>query len=369
MKGESCAGSASDAGQLALLSPKGDRVGLACAKVDSTALAFPAHMRPIARHLWIEAKPTQFDITIPAETRYFRNESGELGLYAIFMYHADEGTTPQFAVASTVELSEDPEESKHAGTNLADQTRTVELRSGWREAVRLGVPASASEEELWAVCRGAAGIHVGLTAPGLDASPVPPATEGGVIAPPPPTKEEPPPCSEGQVVWGDLSDFGTVPANTPKKIPIPGWPDGAEFSRTGGVALAYTPPATLDGVFYSILGQRIHWEGTLPYVDIAPPVSGTITFDFTRAATTRGERWRFVLGQGGTGGSPEEGPLTIQSSVPLYKLGQVRRLPRLQLRARALSLRGRQADRRCDGRCDRRQGALGGARPLNSDRM
>lgn len=323
VRGQACAGTASDSGRLALLLPPQINLGWACAKVDSTALAYPMHLRPIARHVWIEGKPTDLDVMIPAETRYLKSSSGELGLYGIFTYsYSDERLAPRFTVASRLELSADPEEGKHAGTNLADQTRSAELRSGFRDAVKLGLPASATQDELWAACAGSTGTTVVLTAPGLDPTPPPSASEGGEILQPPPPTEPPPPCSAGQIVWNDLSGVGTVPENTPHAIPIPGWPQGATFSRTDGIAVPYTPPATENGGFFTNSGQPVSWQGSFPYLDILPPVGGTITFDFKAAATTRGERWRFVLGQGGTSGSAGEGPVTIQSNVPLYALGK-----------------------------------------------
>lgn len=146
-------------------------------------------------------------------------------------------------------------------------------------------------------------------------------------------------CGEAQVSWNDLDGALTsaqvINTANPLQFPIP-LPDGlgdvnVTFSRTGNeeVVQPYTPPATQDGSFAldGLSEVSLAWQGSFPYIDVlaggpSPGVNGEVRFSFDRSAEQLGSGWRYIIGVGGTSGSPLEGPTTITSSQPLELIGR-----------------------------------------------
>jgi hypothetical protein len=145
--------------------------------------------------------------------------------------------------------------------------------------------------------------------------------------------EDPCACTEPEVAWNDLAQLpqGPMTEAAPFTFNIDGWAQNISFWRTGNDDLVrpYTPPATNNGQFGGLgdyEGYTFGWAGTFPYIDIltqngSTEVSGSATFDFDVPAGNRGAGWRYVVGLGGTGGTPGEGPLEITSSESLTRIG------------------------------------------------
>lgn len=144
-------------------------------------------------------------------------------------------------------------------------------------------------------------------------------------------------CSEATVAWnsfaGTAFDGGAEQVHLPGSpmsftIPYDGGAHNVRFWRTGdgGRVRKYVPWASADGSFASPLLPEISfgWQGTFPYIDILADggtVEGDVVFDFGGPATQYGPDWRWIVGVGGTSGSPGEGTLTITSSQTLSYLG------------------------------------------------
>ncbi len=141
-------------------------------------------------------------------------------------------------------------------------------------------------------------------------------------------------CTEPDVAWNDLAalNSGPITQAAPFTFNIAGWNQAVSVWRTGNTqeVRPFTPGNTLDGDFVGLgayAGYTFGWAGTFPYIDIisdsesSAEVSGTTTFNFSVPADTRGTGWRYVVGLGGTGGSPGEGPLAFTSSEPLTRIG------------------------------------------------
>ncbi|MEZ4267719.1 MAG: hypothetical protein R3F39_15170 [Myxococcota bacterium] len=132
-------------------------------------------------------------------------------------------------------------------------------------------------------------------------------------------------CDVGEASWNALTTVPSVAtAAAPYTFQIPGWSQPVRFHRTGNLGLiqSYTPPASDLGSVPSDLvsGFELAWDGAISYVDVlsdGQPIGGSVTFEFGVAAASRGPSWHFLLGIGGTGGAPGEGPTTIVCDRPM----------------------------------------------------
>ncbi len=143
-------------------------------------------------------------------------------------------------------------------------------------------------------------------------------------------------CATGSVSWNSLTPppGGKATQAAPYTFQINGWSQNISMYRTGNSSLVklYTAPATNNGSFNSTIipNLKFAWQGTFPYIDIlsekyatgGPMVEGIVTFDFGKAAKTRGPSWRYVLVVGGLAGPGDEGPTRVSCDVPLAFIGE-----------------------------------------------
>ena len=137
-------------------------------------------------------------------------------------------------------------------------------------------------------------------------------------------------CSQGTVLWNDLTGFTSAVTTWPYDVPLKTpKPTTVKVSRSNAFSISPFNSPAAEGSFTNakIPGLTFSWSGGFKYINIntpgnGTPNAGTVTFDFQKAATTNGSGYYYIFGITALAFA-NQGPLKVQSSVPLQYIGAV----------------------------------------------